>query len=62
MRFKRLAIVTVIVGSAAIGYGGEDDAFTAAQALSPDLHDSTKALVERRRCRTATVDAPWSPF
>jgi hypothetical protein len=42
MRSKLLAIVTVFVGGAAMGYGG--DAPTAEQALSPDLHDLRRAF------------------
>ena len=44
MRFKQLAIVTVFVGGAAMGYGGEYDAFAAEQALSHDLHDLRRAF------------------
>ena len=44
MRFKQLAIVTVFVGGAAMGYGGEYDASSAEQALSPDLHDLRRAF------------------
>ena len=44
MRFNQLAIVTVFVGGAAMGYGGEYDAATAVQALSPDLHDLRRAF------------------
>ena len=44
MRFKRLAIVTVFVGGAAMGHGGEYDASAAEQALGPDLHDLRRAF------------------
>src|SRR5262249_9632058 len=45
VRFKQLAIVTVFVGGAAMGYGGvESDASTAEQALRPDLHDLRQAF------------------
>src|SRR5262249_51048715 len=45
MRFKRLAIVTVLVGGAAMGYGGvEHDASTTQVALTPDLHDLRRAF------------------
>ena len=47
MRFKQLAIVTIFVGGAAMGYGGaESDASTAQLqlALRPDLHDLRRAF------------------
>jgi hypothetical protein len=44
MRFKQLAIVTMFVGGAAMRYGGEYDASSAEQALSPDLHDLRRAF------------------
>jgi hypothetical protein len=44
MRFKQLAIVTVFVGGAAMGYGGEYDASAAEQALSHDLYDLRRAF------------------
>jgi hypothetical protein len=45
MRFKQLAIATVFVGGAAMGYGGvEGDASAAQLALRPDLHDLRRAF------------------
>ena len=58
MRFKQLAIVTLFVVGAAMGYGGEYDAATAVQALSPDLHDLRRAFDTRRR--STMMPTVWS--
>ena len=53
-RFKQLAIVTVFVGAAAMGYGGAaSNAYTAELALSPlspDLRDLEVSISTRDRC------------
>jgi hypothetical protein len=43
MRFTQL-VVTVFAGGAAMGYGGENDASAAEQALSADLRDVRRAF------------------